>query len=115
MVTAVIRSSRWRSRSRRRRWYRPRRTRDVRARSPVFAGPTIRWHRGFSSRSWGFSELFADSAPVGGRIGNMRSLAIAALLLVACEDPIVTKIDPILKVSPEHIDFGTVEVTQQKV
>jgi hypothetical protein len=44
----------------------------------------------------------------------MRSLVIAALVLLGCEDPIVGRIDPILIVTPEHIDFGTVELGQPK-
>lgn len=48
----------------------------------------------------------------------MRYLAPALCLLLvgtACEEDIVTQIDPFLEVTPEHIDFGTVELGQQNV
>ena len=46
----------------------------------------------------------------------MRSLVIAAIVLsTGCEDPQIGKIDPVLVVTPEHIDFGTVELGQPKV
>lgn len=50
-----------------------------------------------------------------GRFLFRAALAAAVLTAAGCEDPIVTAIDPILNVSPTSIDFGTVELTQQKV
>lgn len=36
-----------------------------------------------------------------------------ALVLLGCEDPIVSTVNPVLQVSPESLDFGVVELTQQ--
>src|SRR5688572_4896907 len=47
----------------------------------------------------------------------MRSVvaAVLALSLAACDDEVFTTIDPILEITPEHLDFGTVELTQQAI
>jgi hypothetical protein len=36
-----------------------------------------------------------------------------ALVLLGCEDPIVSTVNPVLQVSPGSLDFGVVELTQQ--
>lgn len=50
---------------------------------------------------------------------DLAPVAVALLALgglsVACEEDIVGQIDPLLVVDPTHLDFGTVELSQQSV
>ena len=46
---------------------------------------------------------------------HLLVLASAILLAPACDDDSVGQLDPVLKVEPERLDFGTVELGQQLV
>jgi hypothetical protein len=48
-----------------------------------------------------------------GAIPGWLGLAGALAILAGCEDPIVTVVNPILQVTPERLDFGIVELTQE--
>ena len=49
------------------------------------------------------------------RIGALLGILAPAVLGLACEDDNVGTVVPIVQVDPKHLDFGTVELAQEKV
>ncbi len=47
-------------------------------------------------------------------VGRATCVVAAALLGAACEDPEIGALTPLIVVTPEHLDFGTVELAQEK-
>jgi hypothetical protein len=48
-------------------------------------------------------------------LAGLFLLASGITLLAGCDDDVVVAIDPVLEVSPRHLDFGTVELGQDAV
>lgn len=62
-------------------------------------------------------EKFAEDTRRQGRLPTVlrREFALVATLVVftACDDDLVSAVDPLIEVDPKHLDFGTVELGQQ--